>query len=256
MFGVPVMCEAISALPGFEGADLSALRLIITGGAPVPIGLIRRFQDRGVDLAQGYGLTEASPVAAFLTAENAARKLGSAGRPLLLCDLRVVDPAGNPVPPGVQGEIEVRGPNVTPGYLDDPAATTLAFDGEWLRTGDGGSLDEEGFVYIADRIKDMIISGGENIYPAEVEEALFDHPAVAEIAVIGTPDPRWGEGVCAVVVPRPGVTVELEQLREYAAGRIGRYKLPRRLEIVDVLPRNATGKVLKTELRKTYSAPS
>jgi fatty-acyl-CoA synthase len=256
MFGVPVMCEAISALPGFDDADLSALRLIITGGAPVPIGLIRRFQDRGVDLAQGYGLTEASPVAAFLTAENAARKLGSAGRPLLLCDLRVVDAEGDPVPPGITGEIEVRGPNVTPGYLDNPEATLLAFNRGWLRTGDGGHLDEEGFVFIADRIKDMIISGGENIYPAEVEEALFDHPAIAEIAVIGTPDPRWGEGVCAVVVPKPGASVDLEELREYAGQRIGRYKLPRRLELVDVLPRNATGKVLKTELRKVYGETS
>ncbi|AJE83829.1 AMP-binding enzyme, putative [Streptomyces albus] len=256
MFGVPVMCEAVSALPGFATADLSALRLIITGGAPVPIGLIQRFQARGVDLAQGYGLTEASPVAAFLTAEHAVGKLGSAGRPLLLCDLRVVDPTGAPVPAGVSGEIEVRGPSVTPGYLNDPETTALAFDGEWLRTGDGGHLDDDGFVFIADRIKDMIISGGENIYPAEVEEALFDHPGIAEIAVIGTPDPRWGEGVCAVVVPRPGATLTLEELREHAEKRIGRYKLPRRLEIVDVLPRNATGKILKTELRKVYNTAS
>ncbi|WP_052914486.1 AMP-binding protein [Protofrankia coriariae] len=253
MFGVPVMCEALSALPGFDAADLSALRLIITGGAPVPIGLIRRFQERGVDLAQGYGLTEAAPVASFLTAENAARKIGSAGRPLLLCDARVVDATGAPVPPGVHGEIELRGPNVTPGYLDDPENTALAFNGQWLRTGDGGRLDDEGFVFVSDRIKDMIISGGENVYPAEVEEALFDHPAVAEVAVIGTPDPRWGDGVCAVVVPKPGATMGLEELRTFAARRIGRYKLPRRLELVEAVPRNATGKVLKTELRKRYA---
>jgi fatty-acyl-CoA synthase len=167
-----------------------------------------------------------------------------------------VDAEGDPVPPGITGEIEVRGPNVTPGYLDNPEATLLAFNRGWLRTGDGGHLDEEGFVFIADRIKDMIISGGENIYPAEVEEALFDHPAIAEIAVIGTPDPRWGEGVCAVVVPKPGASVDLKELREYAGQRIGRYKLPRRLELVDVLPRNATGKVLKTELRKVYGETS
>lgn len=252
MFGVPVMCEALSALPGFEAADLSTLRLIITGGAPVPVGLIRRFQDRHVELAQGYGLTEAAPVASFLTAENALRKIGSAGRPLLLCDLRVVDATGTPVSPGIDGEIEVRGPSVTPGYFRDPDATSSAFNGQWLRTGDGGHLDEDGFVFIADRIKDMIITGGENVYPAEVEEALFDHPAVAEVAVIGTPDPRWGERVCAVVVTAPDATVDLEQLREYAARRIGRYKLPLQLEIVDALPRNATGKVLKTELRRLY----
>ncbi len=252
MFGVPVMCEALTGLPGFPDADLSALRLIITGGAPVPVGLIRRFRERDVDLAQGYGLTEASPVTCFLTAENATRKLGSAGRPLLLCDMRIVDPSGAPVPPDVAGEVEVRGPSVTPGYLDDPEATARSFNGDWLRTGDGGRIDSDGFVFISDRVKDMIISGGENIYPAEVEEALFDHPAVAEVAVIGTADDRWGESVCAVVVTRPGSMVDLEELRSHAGERIGRYKLPRRLELLDALPRNATGKVLKTELRRRY----
>lgn len=253
MFGVPVMCEALSGLPEFEAADLSHLRLIITGGAPVPVGLIRRFQERQVELAQGYGLTEASPVASFLTMENALRKIGSAGRPVLLCDLRVVDATGAPVPPGVDGEIEVRGPSVTPGYFQDPEATELAFNGRWLRTGDGGHLDDEGFVFIADRIKDMIITGGENVYPAEVEGVLFDHPEVAEVAVIGTPDDRWGERVCAIVVTEPGATVDLEQLRAFAGQRIGRYKLPLRLEIIDTLPRNPTGKVLKTELRRRYA---
>ena len=252
MFGVPVMCEAISSLPGFDGADLSALRLIITGGAPVPIGLIRRFQQRGVELAQGYGLTEAAPVASFLTAEHAQRKLESAGRPLLLTGMRVVDAAGNPVPAGTNGEIEVHGPNVTPGYYRDPQATALAFEGRWLRTGDGGHMDDEGFVFIADRIKDMIITGGENVYPAEIEEVLFDHPAIAEVAVIGTPDARWGEKVCAIVVPQPGASVDLEELRSFAGERIGRFKLPLQLEIVEELPRNPTGKVLKTELRTRF----
>jgi fatty-acyl-CoA synthase len=253
MFGVPVMCEALSGLPDFETADLSALRLIITGGAPVAVGLIRRFQERQVELAQGYGLTEASPVVSFLTAENAMRKIGSAGRSVLLCDLRVVDANGAPVLPGVDGEIEVRGPSVTPGYFQDPEATALAFNGPWLRTGDGGHLDDEGFVFIADRIKDMIITGGENVYPAEVEGVLFDHPAVAEVAVIGTPDDKWGERVCAIVVTEPGTGLDLQELREFAGQRIGRYKLPLRLEIVDELPRNPTGKVLKTELRKRYA---
>lgn len=253
MFGVPVMCDALSALPGFEAADLSTLRLIIRGGVPVPVGLIRRFQERNVELAQGYGLTEAGPVASFLTAENVLRKIGSAGRPLLLCDLRVVDATGSPVPPGVAGEIEVRGPSVTPGYFQDPEATARAFNGQWLRTGDGGHLDDDGFVFIADRIKDMVITGGENVYPAEVEGVLFDHPAVAEVAIIGTRDPKWGERVCAVVVTEPGVTVDLEGLRAFAAERIARHKLPLQLEIVDALPRNATGKVLKTTLRKRYA---
>jgi fatty-acyl-CoA synthase len=253
MFGVPVMCDALSSLPGFAETDLSALRLIITGGAPVPVALIRRFQERGVDLAQGYGLTEAAPVASFLTAENAERKLGSAGRPLLLCDMRIVDADGAPVPTGVQGEIEVRGPSVTIGYWQNPEATAKTMNGDWLKTGDGGHLDEEGFVFIADRIKDMVITGGENVYPAEVESVLFEHPAIVEVAVIGTDDPKWGERVCAVAALHSGAELTLESLREFGDGRLARYKLPLQLEIVEALPRNATGKVLKTELRERFA---
>jgi fatty-acyl-CoA synthase len=253
MFGVPVMCDALSSLPAFAATDLSALRLIITGGAPVPIALIRRFQERGVDLAQGYGLTEAAPVASFLTAENAERKLGSAGRPLLLCDMRIVDADGAPVPTGVQGEIEVRGPSISVGYWQNPEATAKTMNGSWLKTGDGGHLDEEGFLFIADRIKDMVITGGENVYPAEVESVLFEHPAIVEVAVIGTDDPKWGERVCAVATLRAGAELTLESLREFGDGRLARYKLPLQLEIVDVLPRNATGKVLKTELRERFT---
>jgi fatty-acyl-CoA synthase len=253
MFGVPVMCDALSSLPDFGTTDLSALRLIITGGAPVPIGLIRRFRERGVDLAQGYGLTEAAPVASFLTAENAERKIGSAGRPLLLCDMRVVDPDGYPVPAGVQGEIEVRGPSVTVGYWQNPEATAKTMNGAWLKTGDGGHVDDEGFVFIADRIKDMVITGGENVYPAEVESVLFEHPAIAEVAVIGTDDAKWGERVCAVAALQDGATLTLQDLREFGDGRLARYKLPLQLEIVDALPRNATGKVLKTTLREHYA---
>jgi fatty-acyl-CoA synthase len=253
MFGVPVMCDAISALPAFAETDLSALRLIITGGAPVPIALIRRFQDRGVDLAQGYGLTEAAPVASFLTAEHAESKLGSAGRPVLLCDMRIVDGGGTAVPTGNQGEIEVRGPSVTIGYWQNPEATAKTMNGPWLKTGDGGHLDEDGFLFIADRIKDMVITGGENVYPAEVESVLFEHPAILEVAVIGTEDAKWGERVCAVAVLREGAELTLESLREFGGGRLARYKLPLQLEIVVALPRNATGKVLKTELRERFA---
>ena len=164
-----------------------------------------------------------------------------------------VAPDGAVLGEGESGEIEVRGPNVTPGYYRDPEATAAAFNGEWLRTGDGGHLDADGFVFVADRIKDMIITGGENVYPAEVEGVLCEHPSVAEIAVIGTPDPRWGERICAVVVPKPGATVDLEELRAFAAQRVGRYKLPLQLILLDALPRNATGKVLKTTLRQRYA---
>ncbi|MDT5076128.1 MAG: fatty-acyl-CoA synthase [Mycobacterium sp.] len=252
MFGVPVMCQAIASLPNFATADLSALRLIITGGAPVPVGVIRTFQGQGVELAQGYGLTEASPIASFLTADYALKKIGSAGRPTLFCDVRIVDGAGVVVDaPGVTGEIQVRGPNVTPGYWNNAVATAATFDGEWLKTGDGGYRDEDGFLFVADRIKDMIISGGENIYPAEVEDLLFDHPLVAEAAVIGIADDHWGERVCAVIAVA-GDAPSLDELREFMGGRLARYKLPRQLEIVDSLPRNATGKVLKTELRARF----
>ena len=256
MFGVPVMCQAIASLADFATADLSALRLIITGGAPVPVGVIRTFQDHGVELAQGYGLTEASPIASFLTAEHALKKIGSAGRPTLFCDVRIVDSARGVVDePGVQGEIQVRGPNVTPGYWNNAEATAATFDGEWLKTGDGGYRDEDGFLFVADRIKDMIISGGENIYPAEIEGLLFDHPLVAEVAVIGTADEKWGERVCAVIAVAGDVAPTLDELREFVGGRLARYKLPRQLEIVDSLPRNATGKVLKTELRARFNQP-
>jgi fatty-acyl-CoA synthase len=255
MFGVPVMCQAIASLADFATADLSALRLIITGGAPVPVGIIRTFQNHGVELAQGYGLTEASPIASFLTAEHALTKIGSAGRPTLFCDIRIVDGAGVVVDaPGVTGEIQVRGPNVTPGYWNNAEATAATFDGEWLKTGDGGYRDEDGFLFVADRIKDMIISGGENIYPAEVEDLLFDHPLVAEVAVIGTADDRWGERVCAVIAIA-GDAPTLDDLHQFVGGRLARYKLPRQLEIVDSLPRNATGKVLKTELRARFDQP-
>ena len=222
----------------------------------MPVGVIRTFQDRGVELAQGYGLTEASPIASFLTAEYALDKIGSAGRPTLFCDVRIVDSAGVVVDePGVEGEIQVRGPNVTPGYWNNAEATAATFDGEWLKTGDGGYRDEDGFLFVADRIKDMIISGGENIYPAEIEGLLFDHPAVPEVAVIGTADEQWGERVCAVIAVAGDVAPTLDELREFVGGRLARYKLPRQLEIVDSLPRNATGKVLKTELRARFDQP-
>ncbi|MCW2852241.1 MAG: acyl-CoA synthetase [Nocardioides sp.] len=253
MFGVPIMCQAIAGQPGFADADLSALRLIITGGAPVPVGLIRTYRERDIDLAQGYGLTEAAPIASFLTPEYALTKTGSAGRPMLLCDVRIADGDGNPVDtPGQIGEIEILGPNVTPGYWNNVEASVAAFNGDWLRTGDAGYLDDEGFLFITDRIQDMIITGGENVYPAEIEEVLFEHPAVAEVAVIGRQDERWGERVCAVVRLEPGHGVTLEELRDFAGSRVGRYKLPTEVIVIDELPRNAAGKVLKTELRTQF----
>ena len=172
--------------------------------------------------------------------------------------MKLVDDHGEPViSPGIKGEVLVRGPNVTLGYWHLPEATRAAIDDDgWFRTGDAAYLDEEGFLFICDRVKDMIISGGENVYPAEVESGLMRHPAIAEVAVIGASDEKWGEAIVAIVVPKAGQTVTLEELRSFAGEFLARYKLPSRLETVTALPRNATGKLLKYQLRQTFARPA
>ncbi len=251
LFGVPAMFIAISQLPTFAHADLSSVRMAVCGGAPAPEPLLRTFADRGIGVLQGYGLTETAPAAIFLVAEYALTKLGAAGQPPLYIETQLVDPHGHAVTaPGERGEVCMRGPNVTKGYWNRPEATAAAFDAAgWFHTGDIGQYDEDGIISIVDRVKDLVISGGENVYPAEVESVLFGHPAIAEVAVIGLPDERWGEAVTAVVATQPGQTVTLEQLREFATTQLARYKLPTRLHLVDALPRNPTGKVLKFQLR-------
>ncbi|MFT3800367.1 MAG: long-chain fatty acid--CoA ligase [Burkholderiaceae bacterium] len=252
MFGVPAMFQFMAQHPGFESADLSSMRFLICGGAPCAEPLLRTWDRRGVAIQQGYGMTETSPTVTMLTTDRALTKLGSSGRPPLFTEVRIVDGEGRTiVEPRVQGEILVRGPNVMLGYWRNPQATAAAIDGDgWLRTGDVGWMDEEGFLTISDRIKDMIISGGENVYPAEVESVIYDHPAVVEAAVIGVPDPKWGETVCAVVALKSGAELDIDRLRDFLTERLARYKLPRRLEVMQALPRNATGKIIKAELRK------
>ena len=254
MFGVPAMFLFMSQHPNFAQTDFSSVRMLVVGGAPCPLPLLKAYAARGVPMQQGYGLTETAPLVSVLSAEFGEAKTGSAGRPPLFSEVKVVDGDGRAIAqPRVPGEVLTRGPNVTPGYWGLPDATRLAIDDEgWFHTGDGGYFDEDGFLYISDRIKDMIISGGENVYPAEVESALMRHPAIAEVAVIGQPDEKWGEMVVAIAALKPGETLELEQLREFAADHLARYKLPRRLEIVSAVPRNATGKILKYQLRKTF----
>jgi fatty-acyl-CoA synthase len=256
MFAVPAMVLFVSQQPGFASADLSSLKLIGAGGAPMPEPLLRLYADRGVTMTQGYGLTETSPTLTFLPAERAMEKLGSAGRALLFCDVRIVGLDGREIAtPRVNGEIVTRGPNIMKGYWNNPQATAAAIDVEgWFHTGDIGYLDEDGFLFIADRLKDMVITGGENVYPAEVESVLYDHPAIAELAVIGLPDETWGEAVVAIVALRSDASLELEELRAFATDRLARFKLPRRLELVDALPRNPAGKVLKFELRARFGA--
>ncbi|GAA5171030.1 long-chain fatty acid--CoA ligase [Pseudonocardia eucalypti] len=255
MFGVPAMFLFMSQHPSFGEADLSSVRLLMCGGAPVPERLMKLYNGLGVPFAQGYGLTETAPLALVTRPEETVRKTGSAGRTTtMLSDVRLLAPDGTPVPVGERGEICVRGPQVMAGYWRNPSATDNVIDADgWFHTGDVGVCDPDGYVYVVDRVKDMVISGGENVYPAEVESVLYDHPSVAEVAIIGTPDTRWGEAVTAVVVLASGASLTLDELREFARERLAGYKLPLRLEIVDVLPRNPAGKVLKYELRERFA---
>jgi fatty-acyl-CoA synthase len=249
-FGVPAMLQAMAGEPRFAEADLSAV-LLMCAGAPVPEALLDQYLARGAQVTQGYGLTESTAVVSLLESDVAAAKLGSAGMPYPLTAVEIRDADGTPVTePGVDGEIWIKGRNVVAGYWNRPEATAALRDDEgWLRTGDAGHLDAEGYLYITDRIKDMLITGGENVYPAEVEKVLAGHPDVAEVAVIGTPDERWGEVVTAVVVPAPGTELGLDEVQAHARQHLGGYKVPRRLHVVDQLPRNASGKVLKHALR-------
>jgi fatty-acyl-CoA synthase len=256
MMGVPAIYQAMVDHPNFEPTDKSTVRMLICGGAPCPIPLLERYQKLGIAIHQGYGLTETSPSVCFLPPQYAAERIGSSGPPLLLCDVKLIDGEGGEITePRVNGELCVRGPIVMKGYWnrEDATAEVLSPDG-WLRTGDVAYYDEDRFVYIADRVKDMIISGGENVYPAEVESVLSGHPAIAEVAVIGAPHERWGETPVAVAALRPGTQLTIEELREFAGQSLARYKLPTRLELMDELPRNATGKVLKPQLRERLGA--
>jgi fatty-acyl-CoA synthase len=255
LFGVPTMFLAMTQSPGWAGADLSSVRSAICGGAPVPEALIETYQQRGVTFMQGYGLTECAPGATFLRVAESRSKVGSAGTPAFFTDVRLVAPDGSDVPPGEPGEVLIQGPNVMVGYWGRPddTATAVSPDG-WLHSGDVAIADDEGYLYIRDRIKDVIISGGENIYPAEVEDVLYRHPAVAECAVIGVPDAHWGEVGRAVVVLRPGAVADGAELLSYLDGKIARYKIPKSVVFADGLPRTASGKVLKSQLRDRFRA--
>jgi fatty-acyl-CoA synthase len=251
MFGAPAMFLFMSRDPAFADADLSSIRSLICGAAPVPESLIELYSSRNIDFCQGYGLTETAPFASFLTPEWTRRKPGSAGQPPLYSELRIVDGDNKEVHAGVRGEICLRGPNIMKGYWNRPEATAETIDGEgWLHSGDVGYLDEDGFLFVCDRLKDMVISGGENVYPAEVEGVLYRHDSIAEVAVIGLSDDTWGEAVTAVVALREGHHLTLESLRDYARPSLAGYKLPLRLYVVDALPRNPAGKVLKFVLKE------
>ncbi|GAA5316208.1 MAG: long-chain fatty acid--CoA ligase [Candidatus Pelagadaptatus aseana] len=251
MFAAPAMLLFMAQQPEFADTELSSLRMIVVGAAPVPKSLLAVFNERHIPLNQGYGLTETSPLVSFLMSEYTEAKLGSAGKPGLFGEIRVADASGDSVAAGEVGEILYRGPNVMKGYWNRPEATAEAIDEKgWFHTGDAGYLDEDGFLFISDRVKDMVISGGENVYPAEVESVLFEHPAIAEVAIIGLPDDKWGEAVTAVAALNPEASLTLDELRDFADGKLARYKLPLRLHLVEALPRNPAGKVLKFKLRE------
>jgi acyl-CoA synthetase (AMP-forming)/AMP-acid ligase II len=247
----PAMVNAIMALPELERRDLSSVRVIINGGEKMPVPLIERIQRTfpSAWFADAYGLTETVSGDTFLDRDSTIAKLGSVGRPCLHLELDLWDPDGRSVPPGQRGEIVLRGPKVFTGYWRDPAATEAAFAGGWFHTGDVGVRDEDGYLFIVDRLKDMIVSGGENIAGSEVERVLYEHEAVLEAAVVGRPDERWGEVPVAFVARRDGFDTSAEELVEHCRARLARFKVPRDITFVEALPRNPSGKVLKRELR-------
>lgn len=237
---VPATMQAVIAHPNWAGCDLSSLRLLNTGSMVVPESLIRAFHARGVAVGQIYGATETAPIALVLLREDAMRKVGSTGKPAMHCEVKLVD-----------GEVLVRGPNVMRRYWDDAAATAQVLDSDgWFHTGDLARVDAEGYFWIVGRSKDVIISGGENIHPAELENVMADCPAIAESAVIGVADAKWGEAACAVVVRRPGAALDESAVLALFKDRLARYKHPRRVVFADALPKNALGKVQKHELKK------
>jgi len=248
-FGVPANYQFMDQHPDFPQTDLSGIRLAGVGGAPVPLSTLETWARKGVPLQQGFGMTETSPSVLILSAEMAVKKIGSTGLPVLHTEVRIVDQDGRDVPRGAVGELWVRGPNVTPGYWNRPDANESSFTGGWLHTGDAARQDEDGYYYIVDRWKDMYISGGENVYPAEVETVLYELPQIAEAAVIGIPDDRWGEVGRAVIALRAGETLGEGEILAHCARKLARFKVPKSVFFVAALPRNATGKVLKRELR-------
>jgi fatty-acyl-CoA synthase len=250
MMGVPANYLFMATHPRFREADLSSLRQAIVGGAPMPEALLRTWQERGVAIVQGYGLTEASPNVLCLPAEEAARRLGSAGKPYPHVEVALGNPASGSVLTGPRsGELLVRGPGVFAGYWRDQASTQAALHDGWLHTGDIAERDAEGFYRIRDRLKDMYISGGENVYPAEIEAVLHEHPAIADAAVVGVADQRWGEVGVAFVVLRAARSADEAELLAYCRGRLAAFKAPRAVRFIAELPRSPSGKLIKRELR-------
>ncbi len=260
MFMVPAALQIVVNQPRAREVDYSRLKYILYGASPIPVDLLRECMEVfGCGFCQQYGMTETCGTIVYLPPEdhdpNGNPRMRSAGLPMPGVELKIIDEQGNTLPPNTVGEVATRSKANMAGYwkLDEATRSTMGEDG-WLRTGDAGYLDEDGYLYIHDRVKDMIISGGENIYPAEVENAVYGHPDVAEVAIIGVPDEKWGETVKAVVALKPGATADPQAILDFARSRIAGFKAPKSVDFVPALPRNASGKILKRQLREPYWA--
>jgi len=257
-FMVPAMIQGLLADPTIAKTDVSSMRRIVYGASPIPLKALQQALQmfRTTGFIQVYGLTETTGVITVLSPEDhvtaTEEKLKSCGRPLGDVQLRIVNAMGETLPPGQVGEIICRTRKTMKGYWNRPEANATTIRDGWLHTGDAGYVDDTGLLYIYDRMKDMVVSGGENVYPAEIESVLYSHPAIADIAVIGVPDEKWGEAVKAVIVPKPGHAPDAAEIIAYARERLAGYKIPKSIDFVETLPRNPTGKVVKHEIRAPY----
>lgn len=249
-FGVPAMFLFIIQNDGFKAEAFEKVRVVMSGGAPLPASLVKEYHQAGITLQQGFGMSEAAPSIATLGRDRALAKAGSIGRPVFHLNARIVDNGGRPLGPDQVGELLIKGPNVMQGYWNRPQANEEAFVDGWFRTGDLARMDEDGDLYIVDRKKDMFISGGENVYPAEVEDAIYELEQVAEAAVIGVPDEKWGEVGKAFVVAKDGLSISETECLDHLKTKLAKYKIPKSVVFLEALPRNAAGKVLKKSLRE------
>ena len=247
-FGVPTQLQMISQLPEFNSVDLSSIDYACVGGSACSEALLRQWLDKGVPLSQGWGMTETGPGSLVLDASDALRKIGSCGKPVLYNEVQIVDDKLKKVGVDEVGQLIVRGPNVTPGYWGSSEANETDFSDGWLKTGDAAKVDREGYFYIVDRIKDMFISGGENVYPAEIENVLYELPGILEVAVIGIPDEKWGEVGMAVVVCNPQLVLEEGVILDHCSKHLAKYKVPKRVVFTAEIPKTASGKIQKTLL--------
>jgi fatty-acyl-CoA synthase len=252
---VPTMYQMLTQAPNFKTADMSSLRFCTSGGAPLPVPLVEYYTaEKGIRFKQGFGMTEYGPGLFALPPEDAIRKAGSIGRPNFFIDVRVLDEKDQPLGPNQPGELVLKGPSGCSGYWKDPEASAAVLDADgWFHTGDIVEYDEEWYFYVRDRKKDMFISGGENVYPVEIENVLYKHPAVHMCAVIGLPDEKWGEVGKACVVFKPGQSATADELLAHMQAHLAKYKVPRSVEVMDALPLSSMGKILKRELREQFS---